>query len=140
MQWCSITVLACCISLAACQQKVLVLVQDLSIANTHSRYFQQLSDDGYKLEIRAAEDKSLRLKDWDSWSYDQLVIFASGIQGACPAPATECVQLLTIPGCEHCSFRAQQMCVSSHFCCFTQLCSHMGCSLECHSHILAQYL
>ena len=64
-----------------CSQRVLVLVEDLGLASSHSHFFQQLSDKGYQLDIKSAEDKSLRLRDWDSWSYDKLVLFASSIPG-----------------------------------------------------------
>ena len=81
MHWWIIGFLASWTAGAACQPGVLVLLQDLSIANTHSRFFQQLKDAGYSLDIRAAEDKSLRLRDWDSWSYEKLILFASSIPG-----------------------------------------------------------
>lgn len=74
---------------------MLVLVEDLSIASTHSLYFQRLSDAGYSLDIKAADDKSLRLKDWDAWSYEKLIVFASNIQGTISA-ASEWVKQLQI--------------------------------------------
>ena len=43
---------------------------------------------GFNLHFKAEDDKTLRLRDWDDWLYGNLVIFASGIQGRYPMPAS----------------------------------------------------
>ncbi|KAK9794636.1 hypothetical protein WJX73_004381 [Symbiochloris irregularis] len=60
-------------------KEVLVLVENTNYASTHSLFFAQLSDAGYQLDVRAADDKTLRLRDWDTWIYSKLIIFASAI-------------------------------------------------------------
>lgn len=52
-------------------------------ASQHSRVTQ-----GFNLHFKSADDKTLRLRDWDTWLYGNLVIFASGIQGGCHALLT----------------------------------------------------
>ena len=81
LTWYLLALLAGCLNCAFGEQPVLVLVEDLSISSTHSIFLQSLSDAGYALDVKTADDKSLRLKDWDAWSYEKLIIFASGIPG-----------------------------------------------------------
>lgn len=73
------TLLLCSLLPAQAQQKALVLVQDLGIASSHSKFLEHLSNEGYSLDVQAADSKSLRLRDWDTWLYDKLVIFGSSI-------------------------------------------------------------
>ncbi len=65
----------------ASQQKALVLLEDLALKSTHSLYFKAIQDDGFDLTFRRVDDKSLRLREWDQWLYDKLVIFAADVAG-----------------------------------------------------------
>ena len=84
MRWLVLVVLTGFVASTVCKQQVLVLVEDLSTASTHSIFLQQLEKAGYLLDVKGAQDKSLRLREWDSWLYSKLVIFASGISGEIP--------------------------------------------------------
>eukprot|EP00884_Botryococcus_braunii_P008365 jgi/Botrbrau1/1752/Bobra.0217s0010.1 len=66
-------------SFAAASEKVLVLLEDLSIKNTHSLYFNSLTQSGFDLTFRRVDDRSLRLREWDNWVYDKLVLFAANV-------------------------------------------------------------
>lgn len=63
------------------QMQVLVLLEDLTIRNSHSEYFQGLIEDGFDLECKVADSKDLRLREWDDWLYDKLIIFAPNTAG-----------------------------------------------------------
>ena len=67
---------------ALAQTKVLVLLEDLAIRNTHSEYFQGLTQAGNSLDFKLAESKGLRLREWDDWLYDKLIVFAPSVAGA----------------------------------------------------------
>ena len=72
------------------EKKVLVLLEEPSLRASHSVFFGDLRKQGFNLHIRSAEDKSLRLRDWDDWLYGKLIIFASKLQGA-SCRAGECL-------------------------------------------------
>lgn len=65
----------------AAADKILVVVDDPLIRNTHSQYFSDLIGRGHDVAIRSAGDKKLQLKDWDEWLYDKLVLFAPRADG-----------------------------------------------------------
>ncbi len=73
----------CSISLAA---KVLVLQDDPLIRSTHSRYFRELHSQGHTVTIKSVTDSNLKLRDWDDWIYDKLVIFAPSAPGRIAHP------------------------------------------------------
>ena len=68
----------CCKALAA---KVLVLQDDPLIRSTHSRYFRELQSQGHTITIKSVTDSNLKLKDWDDWMYDKLVMFTPSVTG-----------------------------------------------------------
>lgn len=68
----------CSRSLAA---KVLVLQDDPLIRSTHSRYFRELHSQGHTVTIKSVTDSNLKLKDWDDWMYDKLVMFTPSATG-----------------------------------------------------------
>ena len=63
---------------AAGQQRVLVLLDDPAMEQSHSSFLKGLSGRGYQLDIKPITDKSLQLKTWDEWLYDKAVILGSG--------------------------------------------------------------
>lgn len=79
---------------ALAQPRVLVLLEDLTLRNTHSAYFQALAQDGYSLDFKLAVAKGLRLREWDDWLYDKLIIFAPSVAGT---PTTDLCKRCT-PG------------------------------------------
>ena len=72
---------ACTARGQAAERDVLVLVEDASVRSTHSIFLDDLRQQGWKVSIRSAEDKTLRLRDWDDWLYSKIAIFASSIPG-----------------------------------------------------------
>ena len=72
---------ACVLQCYAAQQDVLVLVEDASVRSTHSVFLDDLRQQGWKVTVKSAEDKTLRLRDWDDWLYSKIAIFASSIPG-----------------------------------------------------------
>ena len=70
-----------CLSLMAMAsgdgKKVLVLLEDLAMKDSHSAFLKDLKSRGYELEVKAVADSSNRLRDWDEWAYDKLAILGS---------------------------------------------------------------
>ena len=66
--------------------RTLLLSTSLSIKDTHSQFIEHLEASGRQLDIREATDASLRLRDWDIWLYNELILFAPTIDGSYPAP------------------------------------------------------
>ena len=73
----------CSTSFAA---KVLVLQDDPLIRSTHSRYFRDLHSQGHTVTIKSVTDSTLKLRDWDDWLYDKLIIFAPSATGSKRTP------------------------------------------------------
>eukprot|EP00959_Pyramimonas_sp_CCMP1952_P340315 7128009-Pyramimonas_sp.AAC.1 len=60
------------------EQTVLVLLEDMGLRESHSRFFQQLAA-SRTLEFKLASDPSVALSDFDVYLYDALIIFGSKI-------------------------------------------------------------
>lgn len=58
------------------QKKVLVLVGDEGLKESHSQFFGALEKHGFSLDIQHYKEKGLKLKDYDQWLYQHLVLFA----------------------------------------------------------------
>jgi len=56
-------------------KKTLVLVDDLSIATSHSLFFNSLKERGYVLDIQKADDR-VSFQKWGTFLYDNLILFA----------------------------------------------------------------
>jgi oligosaccharyltransferase complex subunit beta len=75
---------ACCAAIclllltqgALAQKKVLVLTGDDSIEKTHSTFLSDLKDSGFSLDIKSHKDSELKLRDYDNWLYDSLLLLA----------------------------------------------------------------
>lgn len=71
--------------------RTLLISNTLNITDTHSRFIKYLKATGRELDIREASDKDLRLRDWDTWLYSELVVFAPQADGdACSPLFTFC--------------------------------------------------
>ncbi|GAQ81543.1 Oligosaccharyltransferase [Klebsormidium nitens] len=57
-------------------QRILVLLDDFGIKATHSMYFKSLTDRGYDLHFKLADDASLALQKYGAYLYDALIFFA----------------------------------------------------------------
>uniref|UniRef100_A0A0M3IBF2 Dolichyl-diphosphooligosaccharide--protein glycosyltransferase 48 kDa subunit n=1 Tax=Ascaris lumbricoides TaxID=6252 RepID=A0A0M3IBF2_ASCLU len=59
--------------------RILVLVDNLNIRETHSIFLKSLTERGHKLNIKAADDPSLALTKYGERLYDHLILFAPGV-------------------------------------------------------------
>lgn len=66
--------------------KLLVIGDTLDVKVTHSHFLQSLSSRGHQVVVKSAGDKTLRLREWDEWLYDGIVLFAPSASGDCPKP------------------------------------------------------
>lgn len=73
-----IAALLCAVAAAAGQQRVLVLLEDPALQDSHGTFLNGLAARGYQVDIKPINANSLQLKNWDEWLYDKLVIFGSG--------------------------------------------------------------
>lgn len=57
--------------------RVLVLLDNLIIKDTHSTFFSDLESNGYELDIKMINSHNYKLKEYGEYLYDQLILFAS---------------------------------------------------------------
>jgi hypothetical protein len=71
-------------AIASClADKVLVLVEGEGIKASHSQFLKFLTSK-HEVNIKTVGDSNLKLKDWDKWLYDSLVILAPKARSECP--------------------------------------------------------
>lgn len=58
---------------------ILVLVDNLNVRETHSIFLKSLRDRGHTLTLKAADDPSLAMSKYGERLYDNLIIFAPGV-------------------------------------------------------------
>eukprot|EP00878_Enallax_costatus_P006352 GHUV01006660.1.p1 GENE.GHUV01006660.1~~GHUV01006660.1.p1 ORF type:complete len:262 (+),score=62.04 GHUV01006660.1:98-883(+) len=68
--------LAAAIPATLAQNNVLVLIGSSSVKDTHSQFFDDLRAASFNVDIKSVKDKSLKLKEYDTFLYDSLVLFA----------------------------------------------------------------
>lgn len=61
-------------------KKTLVLLENLSIKDTHSIFFDDLTSRGFQLVFKMADDSSLALSKYGEYLYDHLIIFAPSVE------------------------------------------------------------
>jgi hypothetical protein len=71
---------------AAAQRRVLALVSGQDVKQTHSKFFRGLRGLGFDVDIKQASDKDIKLKEYDTYLYDHLILFSPKTSGARPAP------------------------------------------------------
>jgi len=64
--------------------RTLVLAQTLSIKDSHSRFLRFLEASGREVDVREVSDDTLRLRDWDIWLYNEIVVLAPEADGGHP--------------------------------------------------------
>eukprot|EP00882_Tetradesmus_deserticola_P030394 GHRQ01034117.1.p1 GENE.GHRQ01034117.1~~GHRQ01034117.1.p1 ORF type:complete len:258 (+),score=82.52 GHRQ01034117.1:40-774(+) len=69
-------VLSSNVATAAENKRVLALIGTSAVQDSHSQFFSSLQEAGFSVDIKAAKDKDLKLKDYDTFLYDSLIIFA----------------------------------------------------------------
>jgi len=65
---------------AAAGHRALVLLQDAGLRESHAQFMAQLGDAGLELDFQVAGSKGLRLKEWDTWLYDSLIVLAPRVE------------------------------------------------------------
>ena len=65
---------------ASGSNKVLVLLDNLNIKESHSIFFKNLQDLGLDVTYRVADDPSIILKKYGSFLYDHLIIFSPNVE------------------------------------------------------------
>ncbi|XP_018025715.1 dolichyl-diphosphooligosaccharide--protein glycosyltransferase 48 kDa subunit isoform X2 [Hyalella azteca] len=60
--------------------KTLVLVDTLATRETHSIFLKALTDRGHDLTIKSADEPSLQLARYGEYLYDNLILFAPGVE------------------------------------------------------------
>ena len=63
------------------EPRVLAIFETVAFSSAYSQYLDRIKEQGYVIERRSALDPTLHLREWDTWKYDKLIIFASGIKG-----------------------------------------------------------
>lgn len=62
------------------ESRVLVLVDNLVIRETHSKFLKSLTDRGHKLTIKAADDPTLQLVKYGEHLFEHLIILAPTVE------------------------------------------------------------
>jgi len=70
----------CLAGLGVADKKVLVLLENLAVKETHSIYFKNMVDAGFDLTFKVADDATLNIKKYGAFLYDHLVIFAPTVE------------------------------------------------------------
>ena len=61
-------------------QRVLALLDNLAIKETHSIFFKSLTDRGFAVTYKVADDTSIVLKKYGEFLYDHLVLFSPSVE------------------------------------------------------------
>nr|CAG4651794.1 EOG090X05EE [Triops cancriformis] len=72
--------LAICVASAYGSKQALVLLDTLATRETHSIFFKSLTDRGYSLAYKSADDANLVLVKYGEYLYDNLIIFAPSVE------------------------------------------------------------
>lgn len=80
-----IALLAATIPPALAHKKVLVIVGSSSIKDTHSQFLDEFRAASVDVDIKSVKDTDLRLKDFDTFLYDSLVLLAPKASSECCA-------------------------------------------------------
>ena len=67
------------VPLVSCS-RVLVLLENLTVKETHSLYFRSLAKDNFELTFKVADDPALVLKKYGEFLYDHIIIFAPTVE------------------------------------------------------------
>jgi len=71
--------------------KVLALLENLAIKETHSIYFKNLVDAGMEITFKVADDPSIVMKKYGEYLYDHLIIFSPTVEELGGSLTTEAV-------------------------------------------------
>ena len=74
--WLTVAILSVAGHFAMAESNILVLVDNLVVRETHSKFLKSLTDRGHKLTIKTADDPTLQLVKYDQHLYEHLILFA----------------------------------------------------------------
>merc|ERR1719333_1489455 len=60
--------------------RVLVLLENLTVKETHSIYFKSLVDSGFELTYKVADDSGLQIKKYGQYLYDLIIVFSPTVE------------------------------------------------------------
>lgn len=66
---------------AVSSDKILVLIDNLEIKNTHSIFFESIKSKGHNVEISMCDDASLKLFEYGELIYNHLILFSPSVEG-----------------------------------------------------------
>ena len=66
--------------LAAADNRVLVLLENLTVKETHSIFFKSLQESGLELTYKVADDSSLHIKKYGQFLYDHIIVFSPSVE------------------------------------------------------------
>jgi len=74
--------ICCLLSAITCIEKsrTLVLLDNLAIKESHSTFFKILTDLGFSLTYKTADDPSIVLKKYGSYLFDHLILFSPSVE------------------------------------------------------------
>ena len=67
-------------SAAGGSNRVLVLLENLTVKETHSIYFKSLVDSGFELTYKVADDSGLTIKKYGEYLYDHIIVFSPTVE------------------------------------------------------------
>ena len=70
----------CLVGVSVADKRVLVLLENLAVKETHSIYFKNMADAGFDLTFKGADDATLNIKKFGEFLYDHLVVFAPTVE------------------------------------------------------------
>lgn len=62
-------------------KRLLVLLDNYGIRETHSTFFKSLKDRGFQINYKAADDIDLALSKYNEYIYDHLILFSPNVVG-----------------------------------------------------------
>ena len=69
------------------KEKVLVLLDTLDMKDSHSKFLQNLSPKDFDVKVASVDDKDVKLREWDDWLFDKLVILGGSNSEFLPTTA-----------------------------------------------------
>jgi hypothetical protein len=66
---------------AASTGRVLVVLQDVNAKGDYSIFLDSLKSLGFDLDIKSSKDSSIKLKSYDTYQYEHLVLFTPKAEG-----------------------------------------------------------
>merc|ERR1712172_157281 len=78
----TLALICCSLSAITCVEnpRALVLLDNLAIKESHSTFFKILTDLGFSLTYKTADDPSIVLKKYGSYLFDHLILFSPSVE------------------------------------------------------------